>query len=435
MEVLYNPVVGYLELLASFAATFFALRSTRFWVCFPLGLLGVVLLFDAAWRIELPLAIFLALGAGLLVIGLLGRKRAVGPPLALFGTQLLLIVPFAMQLWAVMLAAGLALLLIASIVQRIPWAPLLAALGWVAACLMTAPNLLETLSGTDIMIVVAFGTGLLVALITLIWLAPNRAWSRIALYAILLVVGLATLGAYPVYEFFGGVGGIGLLAATALAGGIPMALLRDRLFGEHLVQHADATSARRAPTPPRQPAAQPRPVAPPPHAPADIFISYKREERARVEAIAKALRDLKLSIWFDARLQTGNSFDDEINREVRAAKCVLVCWSPGAVASEWVRAEASIGRQRGVLAACFLAECEPYPPFNLVHAEDLSTGALDGENPAWAKMVEQIGHLVGRPGLGAYVSAQNQRGALGAWLADHASDPLADVALAQLRRN
>lgn len=181
------------------------------------------------------------------------------------------------------------------------------------------------------------------------------------------------------------------------------------------------------PAPPRSP--------PSPHTPADIFISYKREERARVEAIAKALRELKLSVWFDARLQSGNLFDDEINREVRAAKCVLVCWSPGAVASEWVRAEASIGRQRGVLAACFLDHCDLYPPFNLVHAEDLSHAALDGANPAWAKIVEQIGHLVGRPGLGAYVSAQNERAALGAWLAEHASDPLAEVALARLRQN
>lgn len=170
------------------------------------------------------------------------------------------------------------------------------------------------------------------------------------------------------------------------------------------------------------------------HAPTDVFISYKREERQRVEAIANALKALKLNVWFDARLQSGHSFDDEINREVRGAKAVLVCWSSGAVASEWVRAEASIGRQRGVLAACFLEDCEPFPPFNLVHAEHLGAGALDGTNPAWVKIVDQIGVLVGRPGLGAYAQLGADKAAAGAWLAENAGDPLADAVLARLRQ-
>jgi hypothetical protein len=133
----------------------------------------------------------------------------------------------------------------------------------------------------------------------------------------------------------------------------------------------------------------------------DVFISYKREERERVEAIADALRGLGLAVWFDARLVSGKSFDDEINQQVRTAKAVLVCWSRGAANSEWVRAEASIGRERGVLRACFLEPCDLFPPFNLVHAEDLSAGALNAANPGWVRLVDQLGGLTGRPGLGA----------------------------------
>jgi hypothetical protein len=47
---------------------------------------------------------------------------------------------------------------------------------------------------------------------------------------------------------------------------------------------------------------------------------------------------------------------------------------------------------------------------------------------------EQIGHLVGRPGLGAFLAAGGDRAALGAWLAEHAGDPLAETALARLRQ-
>jgi len=154
----------------------------------------------------------------------------------------------------------------------------------------------------------------------------------------------------------------------------------------------------------------------------DIFISYKRDERPRVEEMVHALRALKFNVWFDARLASGKSFDDEINQQVRAAKAVLVCWSPGAIASDWVRAEATIGRERGVLAACLLETCELTPPFNLVHAEDLRNGGFTGANPAWAKLVDQLGSLLGRPGLGEYVMADAD-GAR-AWRAAHPNDPL-----------
>ena len=38
---------------------------------------------------------------------------------------------------------------------------------------------------------------------------------------------------------------------------------------------------------------------------ADVFISYKREDRPLVEEIAARLRRLKLTVWFDAGLAGG----------------------------------------------------------------------------------------------------------------------------------
>jgi hypothetical protein len=216
--------------------------------------------------------------------------------------------------------------------------------------------------------------------------------------------------------------------ANRIRKGLPSNGTGYRFAGAYAFHQTD--SARRlAPD-----ANRPRPAPPSHQEPADVFISYKREERARVEEIAQALRALELSVWFDARLQSGHSFDAEINREVRAAKCVLVCWSKAATESEWVRAEAAIGRQRGVLAACFLEPCDLYPPFNLVHAEDLTRGGLDAANPAWTKLVDQIGRYAGRPGLGAYLTLGADRAAQGLWLAENPNDPLADVLLARLRQ-
>lgn len=191
---------------------------------------------------------------------------------------------------------------------------------------------------------------------------------------------------------------------------------------------------RSAPAPARAAAVVSPPAAAPakparPLETADVFISYKRDERAEVEAIARAFEALKLKVWFDAELRSGTSFDQEIERQVRSARCVLVCWSPGAVASDWVRAEATIGRQRDVLAAVMLRPCDLPPPFNLVHAENLTSGPA-GEG--WLRVLERVGGLTGRPGLAAFALALDGA-ALGAWIAANGRDPLVDIAIARLR--
>lgn len=132
---------------------------------------------------------------------------------------------------------------------------------------------------------------------------------------------------------------------------------------------------------------------------ADIFISYRRDQREQVVLIADKLAELGLSVWFDARLEAGTSFDEEINREVRSAKAVLVCWSPEAIQSRWVRAEASIGLERDVLVATFLRPTELITPYNLVHTVSLEgwSGAQDAAS--WRDLLARIGGLVGRPNL------------------------------------
>ena len=162
----------------------------------------------------------------------------------------------------------------------------------------------------------------------------------------------------------------------------------------------------------------------------DVFISYKREERDAVQIIAATLGDLKLEVWFDQRLTVGGSFDEEIARALKEAKAVLTCWTPAAIASEWVRAEASMAREGDRLVTCFLEPTALIPPFNLTHAEDLSAWAGQRDDPAWLKVLDRIGELVGRTGLSTY-DAVMRPGAraqeLKAWASANGDDPLADV--------
>jgi len=166
----------------------------------------------------------------------------------------------------------------------------------------------------------------------------------------------------------------------------------------------------------------------------DVFISYKREERARCVAIYNALVDLKLSVWFDAHIEPGTSFDREIEREVRGAKAILVLWSELACDSDWIRAEARTGKQGERLVAARLDDCLPPLEFASVQAVDLFDAGNFQSGEGWRLIVARIGRLTGRIGLGDYVRCEQAADAAlwKAWLEDNPADPLAAKAQERL---
>lgn len=160
-------------------------------------------------------------------------------------------------------------------------------------------------------------------------------------------------------------------------------------------------------------------------APADVFISYKREDRSRVEPLAMALRRLRTNVWIDDALSPGGSFTDDISEQIDRCRAQIVCWSAAASASDWVRGEAEIGRGRGVLICVRIEACRIHPPFNMLHTEDLSAWRGEGDHLAWAKVLQTLGGMLGRPGLAdlASVLHRNDEAALAAWRRTFPNDP------------
>ncbi|MBX3429705.1 MAG: TIR domain-containing protein [Hyphomonadaceae bacterium] len=164
---------------------------------------------------------------------------------------------------------------------------------------------------------------------------------------------------------------------------------------------------------------------------ADVFISYKRDERSAVEQIAARLNSLGLTIWFDAGMSAGESFNSEIDREARAAKAILVCWSPAARQSEWVNAEAMIGFEQKKLAACYVAGPDNFSaptPFNATHAEDLRAwlAAPSETHSGWKSVLRRIGQLCGRSDVESFgaLDAQADSAKLRTWIETHEGSPL-----------
>ena len=127
----------------------------------------------------------------------------------------------------------------------------------------------------------------------------------------------------------------------------------------------------------------------------DIFISYSREERTAARHFAECFVREGFSVWWDAVLRSGQTFDEVIEKELRAAKAAVVLWSPRSVASRWVRAEATLADRGNKLVPVIIERCDLPIIFELTHAADLSKWNGDTSDPAWQTLVSDLRRMVG----------------------------------------
>ncbi|MGE0187581.1 MAG: toll/interleukin-1 receptor domain-containing protein [Hyphomonadaceae bacterium] len=105
---------------------------------------------------------------------------------------------------------------------------------------------------------------------------------------------------------------------------------------------------------------------------ADIFISYKRENQDAVQRIVQGLRGAGHTVWWDQDIEPDAPWEATIERELEAAKVVIVAWSQAAVASENVKAEARRARNQGKLIQIYVQPCDPPLFFGERQGVDLS---------------------------------------------------------------
>ncbi|MEZ5915844.1 MAG: toll/interleukin-1 receptor domain-containing protein [Parvularculaceae bacterium] len=106
----------------------------------------------------------------------------------------------------------------------------------------------------------------------------------------------------------------------------------------------------------------------------DVFISYNREDRDTARLVAGALEAEGLSVWWDAALRAGETYDEVTEQNLRGAGAVVVLWSKRSVNSKWVRAEATVGERSSSLVPVLIEECERPIRFELVQPPIFNTG-------------------------------------------------------------
>jgi len=81
----------------------------------------------------------------------------------------------------------------------------------------------------------------------------------------------------------------------------------------------------------------------------DVFISYASEDRQIAECLASCLAQSGWSVWWDRNIIIGQAYDLAIEHQLETANSVVVLWSKHSVVSEWVKNEAALASERGVL--------------------------------------------------------------------------------------
>ena len=130
---------------------------------------------------------------------------------------------------------------------------------------------------------------------------------------------------------------------------------------------------------------------------ADIFISYSRQDKARVAPLVAALEAEGWSVWWDPEIAPGEEFDGLISRELDAARSLVVVWTAQSVDSRWVRGEARDAADRGVLVPVRLDNARLPIDFRAVHTTDLDGWGDDPQHPAFQGLRKALEAKLGPP--------------------------------------
>ncbi|HVH49713.1 MAG TPA: TIR domain-containing protein [Sphingomicrobium sp.] len=122
----------------------------------------------------------------------------------------------------------------------------------------------------------------------------------------------------------------------------------------------------------------------------DIFVSYKKEDRATVERFVTALRAAGKEVWWDDALTPNEAWDAMIEKQIAAARVVIVLWSTRSIHSDWVRSEAHYAQDHHKIVPVMIEKCSIPLAFMLRQAVDLTDGKFGPGNPNWTKLLEWI---------------------------------------------
>src|SRR5215470_13568016 len=123
---------------------------------------------------------------------------------------------------------------------------------------------------------------------------------------------------------------------------------------------------------------------------ADVFLSYAREDAARAQQIAEGLQAEGVEVFWDTEIPPGSTWADYIETKLTQCRALIVLWSEHSTKSQWVREEARLGRDKGVLIPVMMDASSPPFGFGEVQAANLAGWDGDASDPRWQRLVGAV---------------------------------------------
>jgi len=125
---------------------------------------------------------------------------------------------------------------------------------------------------------------------------------------------------------------------------------------------------------------------------ADIFVSYKTEDRPRAAHLVAALRDAGLDVWWDQDIPAGGGWRETIAGELDEAALCVVAWSEASTGpgGRFVREEAERCAGRNAYLGVRIDPVTPPFGFAEWQAIDLSQWTGKRSDPLLAQFVDQV---------------------------------------------
>src|SRR5512137_809798 len=129
----------------------------------------------------------------------------------------------------------------------------------------------------------------------------------------------------------------------------------------------------------------------------DVFISYKAEDRRRIQPLVQALQSDGYSVWWDQHISAGDEWRQTIERQLEAARCVIVAWSKHSVGPEgqFVRDEASRAQQRRVYVPVTIDNVRIPLGFGESQATSLRAWRGDRSDPRYQAVLSAVRRIAG----------------------------------------
>lgn len=103
----------------------------------------------------------------------------------------------------------------------------------------------------------------------------------------------------------------------------------------------------------------------------DIFIAYSRSDSAIAERLVQQFRQQGWAVFIDQQTHVGRRWHKEIERELHAARAVVVLWSVTSRDSDFVLEEAEYAKRKDILFPAFIERMECPYGFGRIQTADL----------------------------------------------------------------